>query len=235
MIAPSAAHASSAPPNFEPVVTQGDYTLWRRQGDTPRAKIVPEEGRDGTEAVFNPGAVFGCPGGGPARRGEAVVIPEPVVAPYTDWRGPAPPDARVAGQERGWQAPGEATIELDLPRAGDYLLSLQYHSQVPLTVLVDGAEVASLPASQDGMYLAGAGRGAFWPAGELAGAEAGTHEITVRAAEPAGLAGTLGARRLVWLGDLAATPSGDPQTLALAEACDRYVDRYAYDRKGGKG
>ena len=52
------------------------------------------------------------------------------------------------------------------------------------------------------MYLSGAGRGAFWPAGEVSDVTAGTHEVTVRAADPGGLAGTLDARRLVWLGDL---------------------------------
>jgi hypothetical protein len=59
--------------------------------------------------------------------------------------------------------------------------------------------------------------------------------VTVRAAEPGGLAGTLGARRLVWLGDLAASPAIAPRTVALAQACDRYVDHYAFERKGGAG
>ena len=46
------------------------------------------------------------------------VIPAPALAEYTEWTPPAPPEARVAGQERGFQAPGTATIELELPRAG---------------------------------------------------------------------------------------------------------------------
>ena len=102
-------------------------------------------------------------------------------------------------------------------------------------MLFDGERVAELPASLDGMYLSGAGRGAFWPAGEIRGADAGRHEVTVRAADPGGLAGTLDARRLVWLGDvdrLADRPP--PRTVPLADACGRYVDHYAYDRKGGR-
>ena len=147
------------------------------------------------------------------------------------------PEARVAGQERGWQAPGEATTELELPAGATgepWELSLQYHSQVPLAVLVDGERVASLPASVDGMYLSGAGRGAFWPAGEIA-AEPGGHEVTVRAAEPEGLAGSFDARRLVWLGDLAASPVTGPRTVALADACGDYVDHYAYEKRGTGG
>ena len=42
------------------------------------------------------------------------------------------------GQERGFDAPGTASIELDLAAPGSYELSLQYHSQVPLEVLVSG-------------------------------------------------------------------------------------------------
>ncbi|HEY8000437.1 MAG TPA: hypothetical protein VID76_00785 [Solirubrobacterales bacterium] len=234
-ITTKAAFQSTAPSNFEPVLQSGDYVLWARSGETPRAKILPAEGTEGAVAVFNPGASFDCAGGGPKRKGEAVVTPEPARAAYTAWRQPPPPDASVAGQDRGWQAPGSAAIALDLPTAGDYALSLQYHSQVPLTVSVDGEQVAELPASLDGMYLSGAGRGAFWPAGEVAQATAGEHEVTVEAAEPGGLAGTLNARRLVWLGDLAASPVADPETLALAAACGRYVDHYAYEKNGGGG
>ena len=237
-ITTSAAYGSTAPPNFEPVKSAGDYVLWRRQGETPRAKLLPREGSSASgAAVFNPGAAFECPGGKPKRDGEAVVVDEPVHVPFTEWRQPAPPEARVAGQERGWQATGEASTELELPAGATgepWELSLQYHSQVPLAVLVDGERVASLPASVDGMYLSGAGRGAFWPAGEIA-AEPGGHEVTVRAAEPEGLAGSFDARRLVWLGDLAASPVTGPRTVALADACGDYVDHYAYEKRGTGG
>jgi len=55
----------------------------------------------------------------------------------------------------------------------------------------------------------------------------------VRAADPGGLAGTLDARRLVWLGDLAASPTTPPLTVPLADACGRYVDHFAYGRRAG--
>jgi hypothetical protein len=224
-ITTSAAYQSTAPPNWEQVAREGDYVLWKRDGETPHAKILENE-------KGNPGAVFPCQSG--VRPGEAVVLNAPELVDYTDWKTPAPPGSTVAGQERGWEAPGEATAKLDLAEDGDHSLSLQYQSQVPLTVLFDGEQVAELPASLEGMYLSGAGRGAFWPAGEVT-ADAGSHEVTVRAAEPNGLADALGARRLVWLGDLAASPAGAPRTIPLRDACGEYVDHYAYDRKGGKG
>ena len=225
-ITTAAAYQSTPPPNWEQVAQEGEYVLWERDGETPRSKVLDDE--DG-----NPGATFPCQAER-QRPGEAVVLATPEFVDYTSWKTPASPDATVAGQARGWQAPGEATTNLELPEPGRYRLSLQYHSQVPLTVLVDGEQVAELPASLEGMYLSGAGRGAFWPAGDLS-ADAGRHEVAVRAAEPNGLADALGARRLVWLGDLAATPTEEPRTLALAAACGDYVDHYAYDKNGGGG
>ena len=120
-----------------------------------------------------------------------------------------------------------------MPEPGTYDLSLQYHSQVPLEVLYEGAVIAELPASLDGMYLSGAGRGAYWPAGEISADEV-VPTITVRATEPNGLADALGARRLVWLGNLAAT-QGSLGTVPLRSACGRYVDHYAYAKRGGGG
>jgi hypothetical protein len=54
----------------------------------------------------------------------------------------------------------------------------------------------------------------------------------VLATEAGGLVGSLDGRRLVWLGDLAASPIGEPRTVPLRDACEGYVDRYAYERRG---
>jgi hypothetical protein len=221
----TANYQSTPPPNWERVATEGDYALWKRNGPTPHSKIL--DGEDG-----DPGAVLVC-AGGPKRPGQAVVLPQPALGEYTDWEQPPPPDHTVAGQERGWQAPGEATMHLKLPKPGGYALSLQYQSQVPLEVVVDGEAVADLPASLDGMYLSGAGRGAFWPAGEIDSSSRDA-QVTVRAADPGGLDGALGARRLVWLGNLAAS-SSSLGAIPLKDACGRYVDHFAYAKHGGKG
>jgi hypothetical protein len=225
-ITTDAVYQSTAPPNFEPVLQAGDYTLWKRDGETPRTRVLDEGG--------NPGATLDCNGRPPKRRGTATVLPEPAVTSYEQWNTPAPPAERVAGQERGWQAPGTATIALHLPQPGQYALSLQYHSQVPLEVLAGDRVLAELPASLEGMYLSGAGRGAFWPAGTIEAPPADL-EITVRAADPGGIEAAVNARRLVWLGDLAASRAATAETGPLAAACGRYVDHFAYFKNGGGG
>ena len=123
-----------------------------------------------------------------------------------------------------------------LDRPGDYELSLQYHSQVPLEVLVDNEVVAKLPPSLDGMYLSGAGRGAFWPAGHVAsaGGRGGTAEVIVRAQSPTGLENFVGAERRVWLGDLGATWESAASQRSFQSACGQYVDHFTLDRKTGK-
>ena len=119
-------------------------------------------------------------------------------------------------------------VELTLPESGPHELSLQYHSQVPLEVLVDGEPVGELPPSLEGMYISGAGRGAFWPAGEFEGS--GSATVTVRAAEPTGLQDALGVERRVWLGDVAATPAADPRIGPIEDACGDYVDHFSLER-----
>ena len=219
-ITTASAYNSTPPPNFERVAADGDYVLWKRGGETPRSKVLPGEGHDHGEAIFQPGATLNCPDDGPRRPGTAVVLAEPAVATYTDWNQPPGPGARVAGQERGFQAPGTATIPIDLPRAGDYRLSLQYHSQVPLTVLFDGEPVADLPASLDGMYLSGAGRGAYWPAGEVSGA---TPASTRSPSAPPSRAGS---RRRSTPGGWSGSATPPPRrmwrrsSVSLADACD---------------
>ena len=69
---------------------------------------------------------------------------------------------------------------------------------------------AELPASLEGFYLVGAGRGAFWPAGDLP-SSGGPVEIEVAAAEPTGLQDLLGFERRVWLGDIALSATAGPR------------------------
>jgi hypothetical protein len=157
-----------------------------------------------------------------------VVLDEPAVAEYTSWNQPAPASPAAGGQERGFDAPGTADVDLDLNPSADYELSLQYHSQVPLTVVYDGEPVAHLPPSLDGMYLSGAGRGAFWPAGKITAGDSG--RVEVRAADPTGLQDALGVPRRVWLGDLAATPVAEPKAELMSDACGGYVDHFTLER-----
>jgi hypothetical protein len=219
-ITTDAAYASTAPPNFEPVVSSGDYVLWERNGETPRSRVLEEDGR--------PGARLNCDMLG-KRNGTAIVLDHVSYVPYVDWNLPGRVEDAAAGQERAFAAPAEAHAIMPLEARGRYDLSLQYHSQVPLEVLVEGDVIAELPASLDGMYLDGAGRGAFWPAGQLVN-RGGPIEVIVRAAEPTALQDLLGVERRVWLGDLAATPAADARIVPIDEACGEYVDHFTLER-----
>ena len=226
-ITTAAAYASTPPPNFERVDSLGDYALWRRTGPTPRGRVLDEGG--------DPGAILDCAGAAgrrlSRRGGTATVLPMPAVSTYDRWRTPAPADPAAGGQERGFEAPGTASAKLLLD-PGRYDLSLQYHSEVPLEVLFNGEPVAELPPSLEGMYLSGAGRGAFWPAGTVEAPGVGPSAVEVRAAEPTGLQDALGVPRRVWLGDLAAGPVVRPATEAIADACAGYVDHFRLHRRG---
>jgi hypothetical protein len=133
------------------------------------------------------------------------------------------------GPQEAWE-PGfeleegeSATQTLDVPEDG-WALSLQYHSQVPLTVRVNGVTVGEVPPSLEGFYLTGAGRGAFWPVGGSTN-EGGTLEVEVEAAEPSGLQDLLGVERRTWLGRVAF--STGPDTAPLESLCGEYVDHYS--------
>ena len=196
-------YASQAPPNWEVEAVEGDYGLWRRHGEGPEYEVLPEENG-------HPGAVYACADG---EEGDASVFAEP----------PA-----VGGQD-AWEpgfeleAPAVATQTLEVP-PGIKSLSLQYHSQVPLTVYADDRRVGELPPSLEGFYLTGAGRGAFWAVGDVHG-RAGAVEIRVESGEPSGLQDFFGVERKVWLGDVAVA-TYETTDAPLAEVCGEYVDHY---------
>jgi hypothetical protein len=203
-----AAYQSTAPPNFEPVVRTPSFVLWRRSGKTPPLRIIDKDGTPGRVLDCSTAAGRGLAG----RSGTATVIPEPVTGDPGAWSRDFPFDA-----------PASATQSLDLG-PGRWRLSLQYHSQVPLTVATSGSKV-ELPPSLDGMYLTHQGEGAFWAAGEVRVQGGGPVTVTVSAARPTRLQRTLGVRRQVWLGTLAASRPGARQ-VALKDACGLYVDHF---------
>jgi hypothetical protein len=122
-------------------------------------------------------------------------------------------------------------VKLRLPR-GRWNLSLQYDSQVSLTVTAGGHNF-TLPPSLDGMYLSEQGEASFWHAGSLR-STGGHVKVTVAASEPSSFQRFVGVRRQVWLGGIAAT-AGGPQTAPLHDACKRYVDHYVVGAKAPVG
>jgi hypothetical protein len=207
-------YASAPPLNWEAVAIEGDYVLWRRHEKGPDYEVLPEE--DG-----HPGALYSCAD----EQGEAVVFTEPPVV--------GEQDAWAPGFEM--EAPGSVTQIVDVPE-GPKALSLQYHSQVPLTLYANGEEVGELPPSLEGFYLTGAGRGAFWFVGDVNTPD-GPLEIEVESAEPSGLQDLLGVPRRTWVGDVAlvghragALPLETRPFVTrerdLADACGEYLDHY---------
>ena len=218
-ITTAAAYQSSPPANMRELARTDSYVLWERTARTPRSQVLDEGGAPGVVVEKSSASQIplACkPGGDRPANGSATVLPEPVVGGPGAWSRPVPFDA-----------PGTAKQTLELA-PGRWQLSIQYHSQVDLTLRAGGLE-AELPASLVGMYLTHQGQGAFWPVGEVA-APAGGLEVEVQADEPASLARLVGAQRKVWLGELAATrldPLADePQDIPLADVCGRYLDRY---------
>ena len=210
----TAAYQSAPPPNMEEVARTDSYILWRRDDNTPRLSVLDEDGA--------PGAILACPAGipDPEEAGpSAAILPEPVVGAARDWSVRSP-----------FEAPGAATQTLRL-KPGTWQLSIQYHSQVALTVEA-GDLSAGVPASLVGMYLTHQGQGSFWPVGEVTVPEdAKELDVEVTAAEPNSLERLVGAPRRVWLGDVAATrfdPTAGkpPVAVATAAACHRYVDHF---------
>ena len=224
-ITTTAAYQSAPPPNLTEVARTDSYILWEREGPTPRLAVLPGENGD-------PGVRAECPIGD-VRAGVsaelAALLPPPVARGARGWSLGSPFDA-----------PASASRSLPL-RPGRWQLSLQYHSQVDLTVSAPGLR-AELPASLAGMYLTSPGRGSFWPLGEVEiqarGADAGRGSsipVEVSAAEPSGLERAVSAPRRVWLGRLAATrldpfAGATAPTAPLARACGRYVDHFGARR-----
>jgi hypothetical protein len=184
--------------------------LWRRTGMTPPLQVIDKDG--------TPGRVLDCSAGAGRRisngKGIATTLPKPVVADVP-WSRTSPFDA-----------PGTATQQLTLA-PGRWRLSLQYHSQVPLTVTGPGGLDVDLPPSLDGMYLTHQAQGSFWAAGVLRVARRGPVTITISAARPSGLQRLLGVRRQVWLGPLAASRPGSAKR-ALGSACGAFLDHFTH-------
>jgi hypothetical protein len=207
-ITTDAAYQSTAPPNFHEVARADGYLLWKRTGKTPVTKIL--RGEDGASGV-----VLDCRRHPPhSLNGVATVLPKPLARGPVGWSQPLPFDA-----------PASATRRLRLG-PGRWRLSLQYDSQVPLTVRA-GGNSTRLPPSLDGMYLTHQGQGAYWAAGLVTLRRPTRVRIAVDAPEPSSFQRFLGARRQVWLGGIAATKVAPPRKLAIGDACGQYVDHYA--------
>jgi hypothetical protein len=212
VITTNAAYASAPPPEFERLASTPSYTLWERRGRVPPQEVI--------EPPDAPGAVLDCerPAGRrlSRRAGVATVGPEPVVARKRRWQPAA-----------SFTAGGSASQEFDLDR-GEWAISLQYHSPVPVELEAPGIR-AELRASLDGMFGFAPGEGQFWPAGTFEVAAAGPVRVSVRQEDRTWLQRLLRVEPRTWLGSIALTPVAGTSEVALADACGRYVDRYGLE------
>lgn len=227
VVATSAGFNSAPPPNFRRVAATRDFVLFKREGPTAPRATLDEQALIGTRFDCSKPVIRALS----RRRGVAAVTDPPVVGVKAGWRGGP-----------YFAAGGSAAQQLDLSR-GDWRLSLQYNSPVPLVVEVSdgfGEKPRArffLPPSLDGKVPYFEGAGPFWPAGQwrvrnslVLTSEPPIGEsvpvVTIRAPRLNWLQRLLGVRRRVALGQLAATSAKPERLVALNKACGRFVDWY---------
>jgi hypothetical protein len=203
VVAARTATQSEPPPNFRLVRTTRWYALYRRTGPTPL--------RGEFEQAAQPGATLECrsPTGAQIVRsgGVAAVRQMPSYGPGWSVAPPGTPSI-IAG------AGGSYSQSLVLP-AGRQELSLQYQSQVPLTLSLSTGQHFSLPA-----YLGA--YGAFWRVGDVTGSGRPVTVTVKLGRAPIEIAGRTGILGLV----AAASPEAHDQVVPVRRACGRYVDWY---------
>jgi hypothetical protein len=140
VIAPRDGRLSSPPTNLVLIAQTQDYDLFRRDGPTPRRRILDEG--------YYPGAVLNCQT--PAGRRIASLPGTAAVreAPINNALPPLAPGGRY-------------TLPVALP-AGRWRLTMPYVSPQPMTLRVLG-HAFHLPATLDRLDIPGTG----WPAGEI--------------------------------------------------------------------
>ena len=225
-ITTAAAFASTPPPNFEQVDSLGDYVLWKRNGETPRTRVLEEKG--------DPGAILTCsqlPEGRSGTRGRARGAGGRELPRLEDAGAAA--RHRAAARSSAGRRRARRRRSCRCRATGCTTLSLQYHSQVPLEVIYDGEVIADLPPSLDGMYLSGAGRGAYWPAGEIERRRRRADRDRP-SAPPIPAASPARSARRAASGSATSPPARWPSRApcALAQACGEYVDHYELERRG---
>ena len=215
VITSRAAWNSKPPPNFRRVAATPSYVLWKRTGPTPEDRHVLLEG---TEA----GAFAGC------------ASPEIRILLANPGRASLFPGAAI-GQKGAWnngsilQTGAETSQSLRLP-AGRWNLSLQYFSPFDLTLSAPGFSEA-LPAALDGQRpntISLGNNGQFWPAGRYESGGGGTR-FTISTAGASTLQSLSGYDGKAYLGELVAVPAKPHRTVALAQACNAWIDSYEAD------
>lgn len=208
VLATAGGPASQVPPRFVEAVRTRDYVLYERTGATGKRVTLDE----GTQV----GATLDCSRDPriAERSGQAVIWePPPVIGETGEW---TPDDQPVDGSP--------SVQRLELPEAGEWLISLEYDSRRPLRVVSEELRLdETVPANLDFR-----GETPTFPVAEVSVDARTEAEVSVEPEKPNALARLLGAPNEAHLRSLTATPL-DPEAIRrvpLADACGEYVDWY---------
>lgn len=207
-----AAWNSKPPPNFKRIAATPSYVLWERTGETAENRHVLLEGVEaGAYADCDSPeirALFANPG-------RASLFPDAVIGPKSAWD-----EGSVLGA-------GATTSQSLVIPAGIWNLSLQYFSPVDLTLTAPGFS-EPLTAALDGQRpntISLANNGQFWPAGRFQ-SDGGKTTFTLETAEASTLQDITGYDGKTYVGELVAVPAKPHRDVALAAACDSWIDSY---------
>ncbi|MFN8114381.1 MAG: hypothetical protein U0R51_14425 [Solirubrobacterales bacterium] len=210
VLATTGGPASGVPPRFREVKRTRDYVLYENTGRTGKRRTLDE----GTA----PGAVLDC--NDPEQRqvatgkGTALIWKtKPVIAEPDGW---SPSDTASDG------AP--ATIGLDIPEPGRWLISLEYDSRRPLHV---SSPELGLDATVEA-NLDFRGETPTFPVAEVDVTDPVEAEVTVEPEEPDLIGRLLRAPNEAHLRSLTATPldRGAVKRIPVRQTCGQYVDWY---------
>lgn len=210
ILATTGGPASGVPPRFREVKRTRDYVLYENTGRTGRRKTLDE----GTA----PGAVLDCSDPVQHRvakhQGTALVWnTRPVIAEPSGWRpGPTASDG----------AP--ATIRLEVPKPGRWLISLEYDSRRPLRVSSPQLGLDTTVAAN----LDFRGETPTFPVAKVTVERPTAATVSVEPERPNLIGRLLRAPNEAHLRALTATPLGPDavERIPVRQACRRYVDWY---------
>ena len=210
VLAPTGGPASGVPPRFRELARTNDYVLYENTGRTGRRRTLDE----GTA----PGAVLDCTD--PAQRriargkGTALVwTVKPVIAEPSGWQ----PGAAASDGAR-------ATIAIEIPEPGRWLVSLEYDSRRPLRVSSPALGIDTTIAAN----LDFRGETPTFPVATVKVDEPAEATVTVEPEAPNLIGRILRAPNEAHLRSLTATPVGPGavERIPVRQSCGQYVDWY---------
>jgi hypothetical protein len=210
VLATTGGPASGVPPRFREIARTNDYVLYENTGRTGRRHTLEE----GTA----PGAVLDCtdPAQRPTAKGKGTALiwdTKPAIAEPTGWE-PEPTASDGA----------PATIGIEIPEPGRWLISLEYDSRRPLRVSSPELGLDTTIAAN----LDFRGETPTFPVATVEVERPVTAEVTVEPEAPNLLGRLLRAPNEAHLRSLTATPldPGAVERVPVRQTCGQYVDWY---------